>query len=170
MTLTAETITDAQIRALRDRYAGTGDGDKHHHALIALGERRAARGETRQMSRARCAALLNARSTRAKEPLCDFRDSHDLATDQPTGNGCSARATHRIEWADGRYSLGCGAHLEIDDSASVKPIRIVPLILDTNACAKCRGREHPHHATVTCNGTCCTACGGPIDENEECRC
>jgi hypothetical protein len=36
--------------------------------------------------------------------------------------------------------------------------------------AKCVGRTHRDHATVTCNGMCCTACGGPIDENEECRC
>jgi hypothetical protein len=62
MLITAATITDEQLRALRDRYAGTGDGDKYHHAMIALGERRAAKGETREGSRARCAAILNARS------------------------------------------------------------------------------------------------------------
>jgi hypothetical protein len=41
-----------------------------------------------------------------------------------------------------------------------------------NACsiAKCAGRMHRAHATVTCDGTCCTACGGPIDADEECRC
>jgi hypothetical protein len=34
----------------------------------------------------------------------------------------------------------------------------------------CPGRAHRDHAAVTCNGSCCTNCGGPIDENEECRC
>lgn len=38
------------------------------------------------------------------------------------------------------------------------------------AASKCIARAHRAHATVTCNGACCTACGGPIDENEECRC
>jgi len=60
-------------------------------------------------------------------PQCDFRDAHDKATDTPTGNRCGAPATHRIEWEDGRYSFGCDAHLEIDESATVKPARIVPL-------------------------------------------
>lgn len=34
----------------------------------------------------------------------------------------------------------------------------------------CRGRTRAHHADVTCGGECCTTCGGPVDENEECRC
>lgn len=34
----------------------------------------------------------------------------------------------------------------------------------------CPGREHRAHAGVTCNGMCCTVCGGPVDDNEECRC
>jgi hypothetical protein len=58
---------------------------------------------------------------------CDFHDSHDLAADLPTGNRCGAPASHRIDWSDGRHSLGCEAHLEIDDAATVKPIGIVPL-------------------------------------------
>lgn len=37
-------------------------------------------------------------------------------------------------------------------------------------CEKCRGRDHRNHIGDVCEGTCCTACGGPIDENEECRC
>ena len=43
-------------------------------------------------------------------------------------------------------------------------------LFNARAIGTCVGRTHRHHATVTCNGTCCTACGGPIDENEECRC
>jgi hypothetical protein len=58
---------------------------------------------------------------------CDHRDAHDLATDTPTGNRCGEPATHRIEWADGRYSFGCDAHLTIDDAATVKPARIFKL-------------------------------------------
>jgi hypothetical protein len=58
---------------------------------------------------------------------CDFHDCHDPITDRPMGNRCSALATHRLEWADGRYSFGCAAHLVIDETAAVKPKRIVPL-------------------------------------------
>lgn len=36
--------------------------------------------------------------------------------------------------------------------------------------ARCPGRQHSHHIGDICEGTCCTACGGPIDTNEECRC
>lgn len=61
------------------------------------------------------------------EPQCDHHDSHDIATDRPTGKRCDALATHRIEWADGRYSFGCDDHLEIDDAATVKPTAIVEL-------------------------------------------
>lgn len=61
-------------------------------------------------------------------PTCDFRDGHDPATDFPTGARCGSRATHRIEWEDGRrYSYGCAMHLEIEDAATVKPYRIVPI-------------------------------------------
>lgn len=67
------------------------------------------------------------RHARAKRRECDFHDAHDQRTDRPMGNRCGAPATHRIEWADGRYSLGCADHLKIDDAATVKPIRIVPL-------------------------------------------
>jgi hypothetical protein len=35
---------------------------------------------------------------------------------------------------------------------------------------KCHAREHRAHVGDVCEGTCCTACGGPIDANEECRC
>jgi hypothetical protein len=66
-------------------------------------------------------------NARAATPSCDFHDAHDRVADRPTGNRCGAPATHRIEWADGRHSFGCGEHLEIEDAATVKPIRIVPI-------------------------------------------
>lgn len=37
----------------------------------------------------------------------------------------------------------------------------------------CPARDHERHVGDVCTGTCCTSCtncGGPIDENEECRC
>lgn len=43
-------------------------------------------------------------------------------------------------------------------------------ILHAQARDKCRGRHHRNHIGDVCEGSCCTACGGPIDENEECRC
>lgn len=66
MTLTADTITDEQIRGLLDEVARTGSGDKYRHALIALGERRASPGHTRHESRARCAEILNARAAKVQ--------------------------------------------------------------------------------------------------------
>jgi hypothetical protein len=66
-----------------------------------------------------------------KMPQCDYHDDHNEATDTPAGQRCTAQATHRIEWSDGRrYSFGCDAHLEIDNCASVRPIRIVRLLTD----------------------------------------
>ena len=58
---------------------------------------------------------------------CDYRYAHNLTTDLPFGPRCESAATHRIEWTDGRYSMGCDDHLTIDDSASVKPKSITPL-------------------------------------------
>lgn len=34
----------------------------------------------------------------------------------------------------------------------------------------CPGRGHVRHATITCSGSCCTFCGGPIDDEGACRC
>jgi hypothetical protein len=50
-----------------------------------------------------------------------------MATDRPTGKRCASDATHVIVWEDGRYSLACDDHLEIDPSSSVKPIEIKQL-------------------------------------------
>lgn len=35
---------------------------------------------------------------------------------------------------------------------------------------KCPGRSHHNHVGASCEGSCCTSCGGPIDDNNECRC
>lgn len=54
---------------------------------------------------------------------CDWHAEHG-ADDKPTGQRCESAATHRIVWLDGsgRFSLGCGAHLELD--AKAPPVRI----------------------------------------------
>lgn len=65
MKLTADTITDEQIRSLRDMPASTIRKQRGHRLVlvaVALGERRARRGESRAMARARCAELFNARN------------------------------------------------------------------------------------------------------------
>jgi hypothetical protein len=33
-----------------------------------------------------------------------------------------------------------------------------------------KDRKHRAHAADVLRGTCCMACGGPIDANDECRC
>lgn len=35
---------------------------------------------------------------------------------------------------------------------------------------RCVARKHVDHVRDACEGQCCTSCGGPVDENEECRC
>jgi hypothetical protein len=35
---------------------------------------------------------------------------------------------------------------------------------------RCLARQHPRHVSDVCKGACCTTCGGPIDDNGECRC
>lgn len=44
------------------------------------------------------------------------------------------------------------------------------LILRERAPEVCRARAHRAHVADVCEANCCTSCGGPIDENEECRC
>jgi hypothetical protein len=79
--LSADTITDDQIRSLRDdestwiadhpgstttNYAEyTQHTYAKRQAEVALGERRARRGSSKADARARCAAILNARNGRA---------------------------------------------------------------------------------------------------------
>ena len=81
MKLTADTITDEQIRELRDALRADigrltpiqpgqrGSYDRmvklnHESAscTVALGEKRARRGDSRRLARARCAEILNARA------------------------------------------------------------------------------------------------------------
>lgn len=150
--LTAETITDEQIRELLEslrtdgayecsrcgheqsdavwcHVCGWGDlywtrCDEMRACYAAIATNAMSFKWTRDTARARCADLINAR---AAAPTCDFHDSHDPVNDRPTGNRCGAPATHRIEWADGRHSFGCAAHLVIEDAATVKPISIAPI-------------------------------------------
>ena len=42
--------------------------------------------------------------------------------------------------------------------------------VDTEASARCPGRKHRRHVLAVCEGSCCTACGGPIDIDGGCRC
>lgn len=49
--------------------------------------------------------------------------------------------------------------------------RVKPAPLhERRARARCPGRDHGQHIADVCAGNCCTACGGPIDEEGECRC
>lgn len=112
MKITA-TVTDEQLRELHawavahckahghpDDYAEYCKGTSAmYQAAVALGARRARKGWTRALARARCAALINER-----------------------------------------------------------------------VLAKCPGRDHRRHVGDVCQGSCCTTCGGPIDENDACRC
>jgi hypothetical protein len=185
--ITADSITDEQIRELQRSIAGrvfpasgmahTGLSEVWEACNLALGsngrEACVDRGyaitpHMREQARARCAEVLNARAASGRQ--CDFHDAHDAVADVPVGNRCVASATHRIEWSDGRYSFGCEAHLAIDESATVKPTRVVPLSASATTSPRCRAFAHEDHVSVACEGNCCTACGGPIDENEECRC
>jgi len=43
-------------------------------------------------------------------------------------------------------------------------------LFNARAKERCPARRHDDHVTDVCDGSCCTTCGGPIDENEECRC
>lgn len=48
--------------------------------------------------------------------------------------------------------------------------RCADLFNARSARVHCFGRNAAGHIVDLCEGTCCTNCGGPIDENEECRC
>ena len=101
MKLTADTITDAQIRELRNA-AGA------DHGLVAL---------------------------------CDMA----------------------LSWRQG----GPTVHAEVARARCASHLNAKAEILNAR---KCQGRTHAQHICASCVGSCCTACGGPIDENEECRC
>lgn len=59
---------------------------------------------------------------------CQFHSDHDPITEAPRGDACGAVATHLIVWSDGsRASYACENHLELDEDATVKPARILPL-------------------------------------------
>lgn len=66
--IAGDQLTHEHLIKVRDRFAGTGDGDKVHHALVALGERRAKRGHSRDESLVRCAELYH-RYILTRDPL-----------------------------------------------------------------------------------------------------
>lgn len=74
----------------------------------------------RKIKNERRAAIARATmaSSASTSDTCDWHPRHG-ADDKPQGARCGAAATHRIVWLDGskRYSLACGAHLELDKIA-----------------------------------------------------
>ncbi len=48
--------------------------------------------------------------------------------------------------------------------------QVSSVVVEDARVGRCPGRSHPNHVIDVCNGSCCTACGGPIDESEACRC
>ena len=81
-------------------------------------------------------------------------------------------ALANLEFASGR---GRGVHdgygVEVVRKRRPYLYRLVKRKLESDpASQKCHGRNHAEHVRDVCEGQCCTICGGPIDENEECRC
>lgn len=63
-------------------------------------------------------------------------------------------------------ALGIAEHVVIDRAEA--RARIADVIRAKRF--KCPANGHRHHIGDICNGSCCTACGGPIDDDGGCRC
>ncbi len=143
MTVTADSITNDQIRELRravvsDDTASSMETDAVCSiCMIALDDGRF-RHQVIREARASCAALINNRAAVLKQLEIHPRECTCVGS-------CKGASGLAPGWS---------------------------CVMSKKSPTRCQARKHrhPNHVDDVCEGNCCTTCGGPIDSNQGCRC
>ena len=168
MKVTGETITDAQIQYVRRAMIGHPNKTAYHRAVLAdcdaALEGDAARrgsavvvynemlGESPEPGKLTAATITDAQIRELLDSLTN--DAYSMLYRHQDARLCRIALGHIR-----KSKVECGA-------ARTR----CAAILNERVGERCPGRGHRDHVNDVCEGSCCTSCGGPIDQNEECRC
>ena len=168
MTVTADTITDAQIHFVRRAMLHVAHKTSYHRAIFgdcdpALEGSRACRESVahaynKMLGDSPPAGTLTAAT------ITDMQ-IHELL-DTLLNNALAHIHRHQ----DIRLCKIALGHIRKSKIERAAARGHCAELLNKDARDRCRARGHAAHVGDVCEGTCCTSCGGPIDTNEECRC
>lgn len=166
--VSSDTITDAQIQYVRRAMIGYPQKTDYHRAIMKDCE---AALEGDRTSRASAAnvynEMLGASPSPGKLTASTITDAQIRELLDSLVNDALAMLYQHKDMRLCRIALGHIRKSKVERAAARSRCAE---ILNERARERCPGREHRSHVTDVCAGSCCTSCGGPIDENEECRC
>ena len=166
--VTGETITDNQIQYVRRAMIGSPHKTEHHRAVVAdcdaaLGGDGARRGSAAAVYN----EMLGESPAPGKLTAATITDAQIRELLDSLVNDALAMIYQHKDARLCRIALGHIRKSKIERAAARGRCAE---ILNERARECCPGRGHRNHVADVCTGSCCTSCGGPIDENEECRC
>jgi hypothetical protein len=166
--VSTDTITDAQIQYVRRAMIGYPHKTEYHRTVMKDCE---AALEGDRTGRASAANVYNEMLGESPSPgkltAASITDAQIRELLDSLVNDAIAMLYQHKDARQCRIALGFIRKSKIETAAA--RARCAE-ILNERARSRCSGRDHRGHVGDVCEGSCCTSCGGPIDENEECRC
>jgi len=168
VTLTAATITDAQIHFVQRAMIAVAHKTSYHRSILkdcdgALEGSQACRESASYAYNKMLGESLPAGKLTA-DTITDMQ-IHELL-DTLLNNALAHIHRHQ----DIRLCKIALGHIRKSKKERAAARAHCAQLLNEDARVRCRARRHAKHIGAVCEGQCCTSCGGPIDENEECRC
>jgi hypothetical protein len=166
--ITGDTISDAQIQYVRRAMIGHPNKTAYHRSIIADCDAALA-GNTAH--RASAAAVYNEMLGESPTPgsltAATVTDAQIRELLDSLVNDALAMIYQHKDARLCRIALGYIRKSKVETAAARAHCAD---LLNATARKRCPGRDHHAHVADVCTGSCCTNCGGPIDDNEECRC
>jgi hypothetical protein len=166
--ITGDTITNAQIQYVRRAMIGHPNKTAHHRSIIVDCGAALAGDTTRRASAAVVYnEMLGASPAPGQLTADTVTDAQIRELLDSLVNDALAMIYQHKDARLCRIALGYIRKSKIERAAARAHCAE---LLNAGARKRCPGRDHRGHVADVCTGSCCTSCGGPIDENEECRC
>ena len=166
--VTGDTITDGQIQFVRRAMIGSPHKTAYHQGVMADCDA-ALGGDAAR--RASAAAVYNEMLGESPAPgnltAATITDAQIRELLDTFLNNVLDHIYRHQDMRLCRIALGHIRKSKIERAAARSRCAV---ILNERARERCPGRDRRNHVADVCTGSCCTSCGGPIDENEECRC
>lgn len=168
MTLTANTITDAQIQFVRRAMIGVPRKTSYHRSILKDCDAALEGSQACRESAAHAYNKMLGESPPAGKLTADsITDMQIRELLDALNNDVHAITRRQQDVRLCKIAIGYIRKSKVERAAACAHCAE---LLNKDARARCRARGHAEHIGDVCEGSCCTSCGGPIDENEECRC
>ena len=166
--VTGATITDNQIQYVRRAMIGHPHKTAYHHTVMADCDAALGGDAVRRASAADVYnQMLGESPSPGKLTSATITDAQIRELLDSLVNDVRAILYQHKDARQCRIALGFIRKSKVETAAARAHCAE---ILNERARERCPGRGHRNHTADVCTGSCCTSCGGPIDENEECRC